>query len=84
MSEVKVGTVSHYYGAIGVAGIELQDELKVGDTVHIVGHTTDFTQTVDSMQIDHEPVETAGRGDSIGVALVERARVNDEVYRVDG
>lgn len=83
MSEVKVGKVSHYYGAIGVAGIELEDELKVGDTIHIVGHTSDFTQTVDSMQIDHEPVEAARGGDSIGIAVVERARVNDDVYRVD-
>lgn len=83
MSEVKVGTVSHYYGKIGVAGIELEGEIRVGDTVHILGHTSDFTQKVDSIEIDHQKVESAGPGDSIGLALVERARVHDEVFLLD-
>jgi translation elongation factor EF-Tu-like GTPase len=82
MAEHLVGTVTHYYGGLGVAGIELSGELKVGDTVHVVGHTSDFTQTVDSIQIEHENVETAKAGDSIGVKLSERARVHDEVRRV--
>lgn len=83
MSEVKVGTVSHYYGNIGVAGIELDDEIRVGDTIHVLGHTSDFTQTVDSIEIDHERVDSARPGDSIGIALVEKARVHDEVFRIE-
>ena len=58
MSEQKVGTVSHYFGKIGVAAIDLAEgELHVGDTIHIKGHTSDFTQHVDSMQLEHDQVE---------------------------
>ena len=54
MAEHAVGTVSHYYGKLKVAGLELFEELKVGDTIHVLGHTTDFTQTVASIHIEHE------------------------------
>ena len=53
MAERVVGTVSHYWGGLGVAGIDLSSDLHVGSTIHIVGHTSDFTQTVDSIQIEH-------------------------------
>ncbi len=79
MAEHLVGTVSHYWGGLGVAGIELSSELKVGDTIHVLGHTSDFTQTVDSIQIEHETVESAEAGASIGVEVTERARVHDQV-----
>ncbi len=82
MAEQLVGTVSHYYGELGVAGIELSGELKVGDTIHVLGHTSDFTQTVDSIQIEHETVESAKAGDPIGVKVNERARVHDQVFVV--
>ena len=82
MAERLVGTVSHYYGKIQVAGIELSGELKVGDTIHIAGHTSDFTQQVDSIQIEHAPVTSAKVGDNIGVRVAEHAREHDEVYRV--
>ena len=82
MAEHLVGTVSHYWGRLEVAGIELSAELEVGDTIHILGHTSDFTQTVDSIQIEQEKVESAKAGDSIGVKMKERARVNDQVLRV--
>jgi translation elongation factor EF-Tu-like GTPase len=82
MSETKVGTVTHWYGGIGVAGVDVEGDLKVGDTIRIVGHTTDFTQTVDSMQIDHADVEAAKSGDSIGIKTVDHARVHDEVFKV--
>ncbi|MFQ6133991.1 MAG: hypothetical protein ACE5R4_18250 [Armatimonadota bacterium] len=75
-----VGKVSHFFPHPVVAAIELTDTLKVGDTIHIKGATSDFTQTVESMQIEHEQVEQAGPGDSIGVKVVERAREGDEVY----
>ena len=81
--EVKIGRVSHYFGKVQVAAIELTDgELAVGDTVRIKGHTSDFTQQIDSMQIDRVPVQTAKVGDQIGVRVVEHAREHDEVFRV--
>ncbi len=82
MAEHLVGTVSHYYSQLGVVGIELVSELNVGDTIHILGHTTDFTQTVDSIQIEHETVESAKAGDPVGVKVTEKARVHDQVLVV--
>jgi putative protease len=82
MAEQKIGRVTHYFGHIQVAAIELEGELKVGDTIHVKGHTSDFTQPVDSMQIEHESVESAGKGDSIGIKVVEHAREHDDVYKV--
>jgi len=78
---VKVGDVSHYYSNIGVAVVELVDTLKVDDSITVTGATTDFTQVVRSMQIEHEQVEEAGAGDSIGLKVPERARKGDTVYR---
>jgi len=82
MAEHPVGTVSHYYGKLEVVGIELSGELKVGDTIHILGHTSDFTHTVDSIQIEHETVESAKAGEPIGVKVNQRARVHDQVLVV--
>lgn len=82
MAEHAVGTVSHYYGKLEVAGIELSSELKVGDTVHILGHTSDFTQTVASIQIEHETVDSAKAGDPVAIKVNERARVHDQVFLV--
>ena len=85
MPEEKIGVVSHYFGHIEVAAIDLTDgPLEVGDTVHILGHTSDFTQTVDSIQIEHEAVEKAKKGDAVGIKVVEHARVHDVVYKVSG
>lgn len=83
MAEQLIGTVMHYFGKASVAGIELTEgELAVGDTIHIVGHTSDFTQTIDSMQINNEVVESAGPGDQIGIKVVEHAREHDKVFKV--
>ena len=83
MAEVELGKVSHYFGKIGVAGIEItQDTLAVGDTIHIKGHTSDFTQKVDSMQIDGRPVEEATAGESVGIEVSEHAREHDTVYKL--
>ncbi len=83
--EVKIGHVSHYFGKIKVAAIELTEgELSVGDTIHIKGHTSDFTQTVERMQIEHAEVQEAEKGQSIGIRVIEHARVGDEVFRVTG
>lgn len=78
---VKVGYVSHYYSNIGVAVVELVETLKVGDNITVTGATTDFTQVVSSMQIEHEQVEKADARDSIGLKVQERVRKGDAVYR---
>jgi translation initiation factor IF-2 len=81
--EVKIGQVSHYFGKIQVAAIELTEGgLSVGETIHIKGHTSDFMQEIDSMQIDKASVERAEKGQSIGIRVKEHARVGDEVFKV--
>jgi translation elongation factor EF-1alpha len=80
--EQQVGRVTHYFGKIGVAAVELEDELNVGDTIHFKGHTSDWTQEVESIQIEHEMVEKAGPGDEIGIKVKEHAREHDIVYKV--
>jgi putative protease len=83
MPEEQVGKVTHYFGKVSVAGIDVTaGEVKVGDTIHISGHTTDLTQTIDSMQIDNQDVEQAANGDSIGIKVADRVRPHDVVYRV--
>ena len=83
MAEQLIGKVTHYFGKASVAAIEITDgELHVGDTIHIVGHTSDFTQKIESMQIDRAPVESAKVGDAIGIQVKEHAREHDEVFRV--
>lgn len=83
MAEKKIGSVIHYWTKIGVAGLRISEgELKVGDTIHIKGHTSDFTQVVDSIQIDGQAVEVAKPGDDIGIKVVDMAREHDEVFRV--
>lgn len=83
MAEQLIGTVTHYFGKAGVAAIKISEgELRVGDTIHIVGHTSDFTQNVESMQIEGAPIEVAKVGDEIGLKVSEHAREHDSVYRV--
>ena len=83
--ELKIGTITHYFSKVQVAAIELTDgELTVGDTVHIKGHTSDFTQRIDSMQIDRVDVPSARKGQSIGVRVSQHARVGDEVFKIAG
>jgi translation initiation factor IF-2 len=82
MKEEFVGTVTHYFGNIQVAAIMLEGELKPGDTVHIEGHTSDFTQTVKSMQLDRKDVEVGRKGQEIAIKVKEHARPNDAVYKV--
>lgn len=83
MSEQLVGVVDHWYGGAGVVGVAVTGpRLGVGDTIHIVGHTTDLTATIDSMQIEHETVTEAGPGDQVGIKVPDRARVGDQVFLV--
>jgi putative protease len=83
MGEQLIGKVTHYFGKLNVAAIKItQGELSVGDTIHIKGHTSDFSQRVDSMQAEHEQVRVAKPGDAVGIKVVEHAREHDEVHRV--
>ncbi len=80
--EEEIGRVMDFFAKVSVAGIDLTAKLRVGDTIHIKGHTTDLEQTVDSMQIDLEPVDEAGPGDKIGIKVKDRCRGGDHVYKV--
>jgi len=77
-----VGKITHYFGNIGVAVVELSDTLKVGDTIRIVGGETDFTQTIESMEIEHKKVEEAKAGDSIGLKVSQKVREGYKVYKL--
>ena len=77
-----IGKVTHYFGKIGVAVIQLEDSLKVGDTIRIVGGQTDFTQTVESMEIEHKKVKEAKAGDSVGVKVAQKVREGYKVYKL--
>lgn len=83
MAETEIGKISHYFSKIGVAAIEMTSgSLSVGDTIHIKGHTTDFTQTVDSIQLDNQPIQTAMPGQAVGIKVKDHARQHDAVYKV--
>ena len=79
----EVGKVTHYYTKLGVAVIELSGTLKVGDKIKIKGATSDFEQPVDSMQIEHDKIEEATAGQSIGMKVKEHVRQHDTVYKVE-
>ncbi len=80
--EEEIGRVSHFFSRPVVAGIELSAPVKVGDKIHIKGHTTDMEVSVDSIQVDNVVVDEAKRGDSIGIKVPDRVRPGDQVYRV--
>jgi putative protease len=82
MAEKLIGKVSHWFGKIGVAALELTSKLTVGDRIHILGHTTDFEQEVTSMQIMHQDVAKAGPGDEVAIKVQDHVRVGDSVYKV--
>lgn len=77
-----IGKITHYFGHIGVAVIELSDALKIGDTIRIVGGETDFNQTVDSMEIERQKIQTAKAGDSIGLKVSQKIREGYKVYKL--
>lgn len=83
MIEEKIGIVEHFFTNVNVAAIKITEgELKIGDTIHFVGATTDFKQKIDSMQIDRNPVEMVKVGDDVGIKVKERVRVHDIVYKI--
>ena len=82
MEEMQVGKVTHYFDKIGVAVIKITEgSIKVGDEIHIKGHTTDFKEKVTSMQIEHEKVQVAEPGQDIGLKTSQPVRANDLVFK---
>ena len=83
MPEEEVGTIVKFFAKPSVAAIEMkQGSIKKGDLLRYLGHTTDFTQEVDSMEVDNQPVEEAKVGDLVGIKVKERVRENDKVYKI--
>ncbi|MBT3984730.1 translation elongation factor-like protein [archaeon] len=83
MDEKEIGVVTHFFANLGVGVIKLSGNLKIGDKIHIVGETTNFEQTLESMQVDKKYIEVAKPSDDIGVKFKERVRANDKVYLVE-
>ena len=77
-----IGRVEGFFAHVSVAIVELTATLKVGDTVYIKGHTTDLQQQVDSLQVDHAPVQEAGPGQSVGLKVTGRCRKHDVLYKL--
>ena len=83
MLELKIGRVTHYYTHLGVAIIDILDgTLKSGDTIHIKGHTTDLTQKLESIEMEHKHIDEASAGQTVGIKVKEHVRVSDLVYKV--
>jgi len=83
MVEEKIGIIEHFFGHIGVAAIKITDgNLKIGDTIHIVGSHTDFKQKIQSMQINKNSVQSVKAGDDVGIKLNDKVREHDIVYKV--
>ncbi|MBS3108319.1 translation elongation factor-like protein [Candidatus Woesearchaeota archaeon] len=81
MEEKEIGIVKDFFVNVSVAAIELSDTIKVGDKIHIKGHTTDIIQKVDSMQINRKEIKEASSGDSVGIKVKDRVRHGDKVYK---
>ena len=77
-----IGKISHYFGNIGVAIIELSGTLKIKDTIRVLGGETDFTQTVESMEVEHKKMEQVKKGESVGIKLDEKVREGYKVYKI--
>jgi Elongation factor Tu domain 2 len=79
----RIGVVTHYYSHLSVATLRLQSgTLRVGDVIHIRGHTTDFSQRVESLEVNHAPATEVGPNDDFGLKVVQHAREHDVVYKV--
>ncbi len=82
MERQEIGRVIHFYSKIGVAIIQLDEELKAGERIAIVGSTTDLEQNVKSMQVEHQNIETARPGDLVGLKVKDRVREGDAVFKL--
>jgi hypothetical protein len=84
MSGEQIGKVTHYFDHINVAVLALTEAIKVGETVHFFGHSTDFKQEVTSLQIEHKEVNGAGPGAEVAMKVAQKVHSNDKVFRIDG
>lgn len=82
MQEKEIGNITHYYGHLNVGIIQLTDTLKIGESIHIKGHSSDFTQPIDSLQIEHASVPEAKLGDMVGIKVVQKVHPGDKVFKV--
>ncbi len=82
MEEKEIGTIAHYYGKLSVGIIDLVAPLKVGDTIHIKGAHDNFSQRIESMQVEHKEVAEANQGDAVGIKVIQRVHPNDKVYKI--
>ncbi len=82
MPDDPIGKVKHYFDRIGVAVLELTAPVKVGDTIHFLGHSADFTQTVDSLQIEHQSVPEAKPGQDVALKVSQKVHPGDKVLKV--
>ena len=80
--DLRVGKITHYYDRISVAVLELYKELKVGETIHIQGRFTDFTQLVGSMEIEHQKIQSAGPKAEVALKVIEPVREGDIIFKV--
>ncbi len=81
--EEEIGRITHYFSKINVGILELsKGTLKVGDSIHIKGHTTDFYQKVESIQVEHVSVDSAKPGEPVGIKVESPVRENDIVFKV--
>jgi putative protease len=80
----RIGVVTHYFSHLSVATLRLDPgaTLRIGDVIHILGHTTDFRQKIESLEVDHAPVTEVGPNDDFGLKVVDHAREHDVVYKV--
>ena len=81
MAELLIGEVTHYYSKLGVAALNLRAPLSKGDHIHILGHTTDLGETVDSIEIDHQQIDLAQPGDDVAIKVIGKVRDGDKIYR---
>jgi len=80
--ENHIGYITHFYDRISVAVLSLTETLNLGDQVHITGHSTDFTQDVTSMEIEHTKVTTVGPGDEVALKVIEPAKKGDKIFKI--
>jgi translation elongation factor EF-1alpha len=77
-----IGVVTHYYGRIGVAVLDISGELHLGDTIMIQGHTTDFTQQVNSLELNHHKIQFGGPGMEVALKVIQPVRRGDKIFKI--
>ncbi len=80
MAQKPVGEVTHYYSNLNVATVKLAKELKIGDKIHVEGHSTNFDQVVSEMQFNHEGIEAGKKGQDVGIKITGKVREGDKVH----